>query len=220
MPTVFPLGQTVLFVDTVDPTATDDQVTIGVRRGFFWLNTSNSSLFACVDATQSAAEWKEIVGADRTINTENGITGGGDLTSDLTFSLEGSALHLHLYTDGAGTNTTEVPRGFELGGAAFLEPIALSGVFSSIKTAPYTIVPTDFRKMIITASGATSLTLPAASSLPDGWWCMYRNRSGASINLLRVGSDTLNNGATSVAAANNSRIGIAAKTSNSTFEVA
>lgn len=220
MPTVFPLGQTVLFVDTVDPTATDDQVTIGVRRGFFWLNTSNSSLFACVDATQSAAEWKEIVGADRTINTENGITGGGDLTSDLTFSLEGSALHLHLYTDGPGTNTTEVPRGFELGGAAFLEPIALSGLFSSSKTSNYQINTSDFRKLLLAVSGTLTFTLPLSANVPDGWWCRYRNRSGNTLSISRSGSDTINSGVTVVSVTTDSPIGHIVKTSSSTFEVA
>jgi len=145
LPTVFPLGHAVLFVDTVAPSATDDQVTIGVRRGNFWLNTTNNNLYVCVDSAESAAEWKECVGAERQILTENGITGGGNLSSDLTLSLTGSALHLHQYTEGTGTAPFKVPKSIELGGAAFLDPIPLTGVFSAPLTTTYQTTSIDYQ---------------------------------------------------------------------------
>ena len=52
-----PIGQSVLFVDTQDPSPLDDRPTIGARAGYFWLNQTDNSWWVCRDASPSAAVW-------------------------------------------------------------------------------------------------------------------------------------------------------------------
>jgi hypothetical protein len=157
MPSVFPLGQTVLFTDVVNPDANDDQISIGARRGYWWLNTATSSMHVCINASESAAVWREM---------------------------------------------------------------ASPGIFAELKTANHDILVTDFQKLFIASSGTLTFTLPTANTLPNGWWCQYRNRSGNTLSIVRSGSDTINSGATVVSVTTGTPIGQIVKLSSSSFEVA
>jgi hypothetical protein len=57
MPRAVPIGSTVVYEDTVNPTATSDRTTIGARFGHLWCNTATETWFVCRDATASAAKW-------------------------------------------------------------------------------------------------------------------------------------------------------------------
>lgn len=59
-------------------------------NGVFYANS--------IALTSESSSATGVVRADRTIDTNNGITGGGDLTADRTFSLTGNALALHNLT--------------------------------------------------------------------------------------------------------------------------
>lgn len=221
MPSTFPLGQNILFVDTVAPTASSDQGTLGARRGHWWLNTSTSQMYVCTSAVTGAAVWKQVVNTDRQILANNGIVASAStLISDITLSLDGVASATHNETRGPGaTDLLEFPRNAELAGAAYLDPFSIGGHFPISRTSSYTITSIDFRKLIIGTSGTITLTLPTASTLPNGWWCMYRNRTGVDMSIARAGSDTLNAGATVVSVATGTAIGRIIKTSNTTYEV-
>jgi hypothetical protein len=66
---IIPLEQLDVHVDTVDPTATDDEDD-DYRVGSRWINVTDGTEFLLVDATAAAAVWVETTG---------GGTGGGDL---------------------------------------------------------------------------------------------------------------------------------------------
>jgi hypothetical protein len=121
---------------------------------------------------------------------------------------------------GVGTEPLDLPRTVDLGGAAFVETDVLLGVFPSTQNAAYQMLPTDFRRLLLTTTGTNTWTLPLAADLPDGWHCWYRNRSGANLTIQRSGSDTFNAAATSVTISTGAAIGMIVKTSSTTFEVA
>ncbi len=121
---------------------------------------------------------------------------------------------------GIGTEPLDLPRVVDLGSAAFADADQLTGIFPATLNAAYQIVPLDFGKLLLTTSGTNTWTLPLAADLPDGWWCLLRNRAGANLTIARSGADTLNGAATSVTIATATAIQRAIKTSPTTFEVA
>ena len=123
-------------------------------------------------------------------------------------------------TQKVGSDILSLPRNVELGGAAYLDYEQLQAIFPSTQNAAYQMVVQDWGKLLLTTTGTNTWTLPAAADLPDGWWCQYRNRSGANLTIARSGADTMNAAATSVTVATGAAIGLIVRTSSSTFEVA
>lgn len=87
---------------------TDAQFVIGVEGSDFAFRIgTDGTIYAnniILDSDSSSPTG--VVRANRTINTNNGITGGGNLTADRTFGLTGQALALHnLATNGIVSRT-------------------------------------------------------------------------------------------------------------------
>lgn len=145
MPTTFPLGSTVFFVDIDNPGATDDIATIGARQGHWWLNTSDSSVHICINSTASSAIWQEVTPNTRTITAGTGLTGGGTLDADRTISIASTAVSTGTY------------------GSASLIPIFTVNAQGQLTNATTTAVNT-------TTLGAvpTSRTLTAGTGLTGG----------------------------------------------------
>jgi hypothetical protein len=122
-------------------------------------------------------------------------------------------------TQKVGTEVLSLPRNIELGGAAFVDVEQLKGIVPSTQNAAYQILPQDFGKLLITTTGTNTWTLPVAADLPEGWWCLYRNRSSANLTVNRSGADTFNAAATTLAIATGTAIGWIIRTSSTTFEV-
>jgi hypothetical protein len=82
-------------------TGTNAQFVIGVEGSDFALRIGSDGIVRAntiyVDSDSSNAS--SVLRAGRTITTNNGITGGGALTNDLTIGLTGNALALHQLTD-------------------------------------------------------------------------------------------------------------------------
>lgn len=95
-----------------------------------------------------------------------------------------------------GAEALKVPRGAQLGSAAFVEAGALRGIFVTPTNAAYTIAPHQWGAAFLATSGAPTVTLPLASTVPVGWFCRVKAR-GTTMTVARSGSDTID-GATSL----------------------
>ena len=120
---------------------------------------------------------------------------------------------------GIGTLPLYLPRAGALGSAAFLNVNQLKGIFPSTQNAAYQVTPHDLGRLLLTTSGTKTWTLPLAADLEEGWFALYRNRSGNNLTIARSGSDTLNAAATSVTISTGAAIGWIIRTSGTTFEV-
>ena len=129
------------------------------------------------------------------------------------------SLGFSLAAYGIGTQPLHLPRAGSLGALAFMEQEALR-VLPNTQNATYQITPHDFGRLLLTTSGTNTWTLPLAADLPEGWWCLYRNRSGNNLTINRSGADTFNAAATTVAISTGAAIGMIVRTSSTTFEVA
>jgi hypothetical protein len=88
----------------------------------------------------------------------------------------------------------EVARGSDLGTAAYLEAEAFKAIYSVSLSGAYQILPDDWGKLLHSASGTNTFTLPLGTDLEDGWNCFISNLSGADVTLSRSGSDLINGG--------------------------
>jgi hypothetical protein len=129
------------------------------------------------------------------------------------------SLGFSLAAYGIGTQPLHLPRAGSLGALAFMGQEALR-VLPNTQNATYQITPHDFGKMLLTTSGTNTWTLPLAADLPEGWWCLYRNRSGNNLTINRSGADTFNAAATTLAISTGAAIGMIVRTGATTFEVA
>ena len=121
---------------------------------------------------------------------------------------------------GVGLDALKLPRAGDLGNAAFRDWEAQHGIVTNTQNAAYQITLHDFGKLLLTTSGTNTFTLPAATDLPDGWWCQYHNISGANLTLQRSGSDTINGvAATSSVVATGSAIGRIIRRSSAIFQI-
>ena len=145
MPTTLPLGAPAFFIDTANPGATDDSGTIGARRGYWWLNTSDNSVHICINSTTGSAIWQEVTPNTRTISAGTGLTGGGTLDADRTLSIASTAVSTGTY------------------GSASLIPIFTVNAQGQLTNATTTAVNT-------TTLGAvpTSRTITAGTGLTGG----------------------------------------------------
>lgn len=116
-----------------------------------------------------------------------------------------------------GTAAMSLPRVADLGPGAFTDPQYDAGVIVNLQNAAYQITLHDFGKLLLDTSGTNTYTLPAATDLPEGWWCLYQNFSGVNLTLARSGTDTINSAATSVTVATGAAIGRIIRRSSSTF---
>ncbi|MCC6720442.1 MAG: hypothetical protein IT555_21425 [Acetobacteraceae bacterium] len=124
---------------------------------------------------------------------------------------------------GVGTDPMRLPRTVQLNSAAFLDWQVMHGTFPSTQNATYQIAPPDFGKLLLCTSGTRTWTLPLATDLPDGWWCLVRNRSGNNLTLnLAGGAETINGGSAGagISIATGTAIQRAIKTGSTSFEVA
>lgn len=119
---------------------------------------------------------------------------------------------------GVGIDLADLVRAGQLGGMAFMEPTTTLGRFVNTKDETYQIRPDDFAKVLLLTSGTRTHTLPLAADLPEGWWCMWNNRSGNNYTVNRSGTDTFNAAATTIALSTGDW-GFIIRTSSSTFEV-
>lgn len=122
-------------------------------------------------------------------------------------------------TQKVGTEVLALPRNVELGGSAYIDFDQMKGINPNTQNAAYQMLMQDFGKMLLTTTGTNTWTLPLAVDLPDGWWALYRNRSGANLTINRSGADTFNAAATTLAIATATPIGWIIRTSTTTFEV-
>lgn len=124
---------------------------------------------------------------------------------------------LSAYGVGLGS-VLDIPRGVNLGTAAFLDWEQIVGVVSSTKDSTYQINPQDHLKLLMCTSGTRIWTAPLMADLPERWGCLVKNRSGNNLTLNRSGSDTFNGGLTTLAVASGQTIYRIIKTSSTTFE--
>lgn len=120
---------------------------------------------------------------------------------------------------GIGNLPLHLPRAGALGSAAFLNVNQLRGIFPGTQNAAYQIVPHDFGKLLLTTTGTNTWTLPLAADLDEGWFALYRNRSGNNLTIQRSGADGINNAASSVTISTGAAIGWIIRTGSTTFEV-
>ncbi len=118
---------------------------------------------------------------------------------------------------GIGTASLSLPRASDLGSAAFGDAQYQNGFVTNLQNAAYQITLHDYGKVLLTTSGTNTFTLPAATDLPDGWWCGFMNISGANLTFARTGSDTINAAATSFVQASTAYLGQVGRRSSSTF---
>ena len=137
-------------------------------------------------------------------------TGGGTYASR-----KATATQVRDYVLGA--NPFVVPSLVDFGTAAFVDADILTGVFASTQNASYQVVVHDRGRLILCTSGTQTWTLPAAASVPDGWFVRLKNRSGNTLTVNRSGSDTIDAAATSLSIADGARAMIV-KTGASTWE--
>jgi hypothetical protein len=94
---------------------------------------------------------------------------------------------------GIGDGPLSLPRVAELGDAAFVDQMALSGIFAQQRDAAYQVLPQDHRRLVFALAGAPTFTLPLAADLPIGWWCAVKAR-GTTVTVARSGADTVDGG--------------------------
>jgi len=116
-----------------------------------------------------------------------------------------------------GTASLSLPRASDLGSAAYQDAQYASGIVVNLQNAAYQVTVHDYGKLLLTTSGTNTFTLPAATDLPDAWWCSFMNISGANLTFARTGSDTINAAATSFVQDSTAYIGEVARRSSSTF---
>ncbi len=116
-----------------------------------------------------------------------------------------------------GPTSMALPRVSDLGSAAFGDAQYSTGIVVSQQNAAYQMTVHDYGKLLLDTSGTNTYTLPLATDLPDGWWCMGQNFSGANLTWARSGSDTINNAATSVTTASGEAIVTVVRRSSSLF---
>jgi len=56
-----PTGGLVVYEAASAPTVTDDQPTIGARRGYWWRDTTTGDLYVCRDPATGAADWARLL---------------------------------------------------------------------------------------------------------------------------------------------------------------
>lgn len=128
---------------------------------------------------------------DQTITLTGDVTGSGTGSFETTLKDTGPGVATYqsvtIDTKGrvtAGTNPTTLG-GYGITDAvnavATIVPISTSTAFASADNAK-----------IFHVSGTTSLTLPSASSIPDGWSVGIVNVGGQAITITRTSSDTIN----------------------------
>jgi hypothetical protein len=93
-------------------------------------------------------------------------------------------------SQGIGPGALSLPRGIDLGDAAYWDSMSLAGRFILQQNTSYQMVPQDFRKLLLGLSGAPTYTLPLASDVPIGWWVEVKAR-GTTITVARAGADTV-----------------------------
>ncbi len=121
---------------------------------------------------------------------------------------------------GVGLDALKLPRAGDLGSAAYRDWDAQHGIVTNTQNAAYQITLHDFGKLLLTTSGTNTYTLPLATDLPDGWWCLYHNISGANLTVQRFGSDTINGAVTtSLLVATGSAMGRIIRRSNTIFQI-
>jgi len=121
---------------------------------------------------------------------------------------------------GVGLDAMKLPRAGDLGNAAFRDWEAQHGIVTNTQNAAYQITLHDFGKLLLTTSGTNTFTLPLATDLPDAWWCLYHNISGANLTIQRSGTDTINGvAATSIVVATGSAIGRIIRRSSGIFQI-
>lgn len=116
-----------------------------------------------------------------------------------------------------GGDQLALPRNTELGEAAFSDVMQMVGLWPETRDATYQILPQDFAKVVRATSGTRTWTLPAAESVPDGWWIVFKNRSGNNLTINRSGSDTIDAAATSLTIATGASLTVV-KASATTWE--
>lgn len=122
-------------------------------------------------------------------------------------------------TQKVGTEVLALPRNVELGGSAYIDFDQMKGINPNTQNAAYQMLMQDFGKLLLNTSGTNTWTLPLALDLPEGWWALYRNRSGNNLTIVRSGADTFNAAATTIAIATGNLTGFIIRTSTTTFEV-
>lgn len=145
-----------------------------------------------------------------------GQAGASEAAAAASYALQ---LGLGAGAYGIGSLPLSLPRAGALGSAAFLNVNQLKGIFPNTQNAAYQIVPHDFGKLLLTTSGTNTWTLPLAADLDEGWFALYRNRSGNNLTVQRSGADGINAAASSVTISTGAAIGWIIRTSGTTFEV-
>lgn len=136
------------------------------------------------------------VGNEAAANGTNAVNSAAQAAASLA-----AALAIIGGAQGVGADPLDVPRGAELGSAAFMDAAILRGVFVLTRDADYQILPQDWGALIRATSGTRTWTLPAASAVPQGWFLRIKNRSGSNLTIARTGSDTIDGAAASLVVA-------------------
>jgi len=151
----------------------------------FATNSSNSASAASTSAT----------------NASNSASAASTSATNASNSATASATSATNSSNSATSSSTSATNAAN--SAALAAAYAASGLYSSVidKSANYTVVIGDAGALIrvTTTSGAIAITLPAISTVPDGFKVAVVKWTGDSnaVTISRAGSDTIN-GATSV----------------------
>lgn len=158
--------------------------------------------------------------ASRVVTAGSGLSveNGDGVAGDPAVSLTGVAGELNTATTGVGTGTLDVVRFMDLGTAAFADLEMLTGLYPMVQNSNYQILPQDSRRLILCTSGTRTWTLPVSLDVPIGWTTFIKNRSGAVLTLLASGSDTIDNGLSSVTVADGQAVR-AVNTGDTTWEM-
>ena len=93
-------------------------------------------------------------------------------------------------TFGAGTSAADAGSlagyGLVAQGATLNQAYSVVNVFSTS-----TLIPSERAQFVVYEGGAGSLTLPSASAVGNNWFCMIRNSGTGILNILPVGTNTI-----------------------------
>lgn len=119
---------------------------------------------------------------------------------------------------GVGLSPLSLPRAADLGSNAVRDFEIASGIFTKTVSGTYQATVHDHGQLLISLSGANTITLPLAADVPDGFRFLHHNISGSNLTIQRTGSDTINGAVTtSVIIATGAPIGQVNKRNASTI---